>query len=214
MRLIGDSLIIDIEQADRPYSLRLASSIASGSRRPAQSSQDVMQRAGVWPDIRERALAHVTQGVEGVYDGHGCLSEKLDALTGWPNLPSAGRTIYARRQAPADLTPKRAANESRPAHCRALERRMLRAVATDDPMHHRGQNGLARRLLSRLRDRSAPLNPRYLLLDSLARQTSSAGRRLTAVVRRVVAPMTKSGHSVPVILSWSHPPGAVSFLLQ
>jgi hypothetical protein len=40
-----------------------------------------MQRAGVRPDISERALAHVIPGVEGIYDRYGYLSEKKDALT-------------------------------------------------------------------------------------------------------------------------------------
>jgi hypothetical protein len=40
-----------------------------------------MQRAGVRPDISERVLAHAIRGVEGVYDRHGYLTEKRDALT-------------------------------------------------------------------------------------------------------------------------------------
>jgi hypothetical protein len=40
-----------------------------------------MQPAGVRPDISERVLAHAIRGVEGVYDRHGYLPEKFDALT-------------------------------------------------------------------------------------------------------------------------------------
>ena len=39
-----------------------------------------MARAGVRSDIAERTLGHVIAGVEGVYDRHGYLEEKGEAL--------------------------------------------------------------------------------------------------------------------------------------
>jgi hypothetical protein len=46
-----------------------------------RTAKTLMQRAGVRPDISERVLAHAIRGVEGVYDRHGYLPEKFDALT-------------------------------------------------------------------------------------------------------------------------------------
>ncbi|MFM9858190.1 tyrosine-type recombinase/integrase [Pseudoxanthobacter sp. M-2] len=45
-----------------------------------RSARSLMARAGVRPDIAERVLGHVLQGVEGVYDRHHYQSEKADAL--------------------------------------------------------------------------------------------------------------------------------------
>ena len=45
-----------------------------------RTAKTLMQRAGVRPDISERTLAHVIQGVEGVYDRYEYLKEKHDAL--------------------------------------------------------------------------------------------------------------------------------------
>jgi hypothetical protein len=51
------------------------------SRDVRRTAKTLMQRAGVRPDISERVLAHVIPGVARVYDRHGYLSEKQDALT-------------------------------------------------------------------------------------------------------------------------------------
>jgi integrase len=51
------------------------------SRDLRRTAKTLMQRAGVRPDISERVLAHVIPGVEGIYDRHAYLKEKLDALT-------------------------------------------------------------------------------------------------------------------------------------
>jgi integrase len=45
-----------------------------------RTAKTLMQRAGVRPDISERTLAHVIQGVEGVYDRYEYLKEKHEAL--------------------------------------------------------------------------------------------------------------------------------------
>lgn len=45
-----------------------------------RSARSLMARAGVRPDIAERVLGHVLQGVEGVYDRHHYQSEKAEAL--------------------------------------------------------------------------------------------------------------------------------------
>ena len=39
-----------------------------------------MARGGVRPDIAERVMGHVIQGVEGTYDRHSYRAEKADAL--------------------------------------------------------------------------------------------------------------------------------------
>ena len=39
-----------------------------------------MSRAGVRPDISERVMGHIIQGVEGIYDRHSYREEKADAL--------------------------------------------------------------------------------------------------------------------------------------
>jgi hypothetical protein len=46
-----------------------------------RTSKTLMVRAGVRPDISERALSHVIPGIEGVYDKCSYLPEKRDALT-------------------------------------------------------------------------------------------------------------------------------------
>jgi integrase len=51
------------------------------SRDVRRTAKTLMQRAGVRPDISERALAHVIPGVEGIYDRYGYLPEKKDAFT-------------------------------------------------------------------------------------------------------------------------------------
>lgn len=45
-----------------------------------RTSRSLMSRAGVRPDIAERVLGHVQQGVEGIYDRHSYAAEKADAL--------------------------------------------------------------------------------------------------------------------------------------
>jgi integrase len=45
-----------------------------------RTSKSLMARAGVRPDISERVLGHVIQGVEGIYDRHEYRDEKAHAL--------------------------------------------------------------------------------------------------------------------------------------
>ncbi len=45
-----------------------------------RTARSIMSRAGARPDIAERVLGHVIPGVAGVYDRHGYLPEKRDAL--------------------------------------------------------------------------------------------------------------------------------------
>ena len=45
-----------------------------------RSARSLMSRAGVQPDIAERVLGHVQQGVKGTYDRHQYATEKADAL--------------------------------------------------------------------------------------------------------------------------------------
>jgi integrase len=45
-----------------------------------RTARSLMSRAGIRPDIAERVLGHVQQGVEGVYDRHQYAAEKADAL--------------------------------------------------------------------------------------------------------------------------------------
>jgi integrase len=45
-----------------------------------RTARSLMSRAGVRPDIAERVLGHVQQGVEGIYDRHDYRAEKADAL--------------------------------------------------------------------------------------------------------------------------------------
>jgi integrase len=45
-----------------------------------RTARSLMSRAGVRPDISERVLGHVIQGVEGVYDRHSYAEEKAHAL--------------------------------------------------------------------------------------------------------------------------------------
>ncbi len=45
-----------------------------------RTARSLMARAGVRPDIGERVLGHVIEGVEGVYDRHSYREEKADAL--------------------------------------------------------------------------------------------------------------------------------------
>jgi integrase len=45
-----------------------------------RTARSLMSRAGVRPDISERVLGHVLQGVESVYDRHPYKTEKADAL--------------------------------------------------------------------------------------------------------------------------------------
>lgn len=45
-----------------------------------RTARSLMSRAGVRPDIAERVLGHVQQGVEGIYDRHRYTEEKRDAL--------------------------------------------------------------------------------------------------------------------------------------
>ncbi|HEX3651189.1 MAG TPA: integrase family protein [Rhizomicrobium sp.] len=45
-----------------------------------RTAKTLMTRAGVRPDISERVLGHVIEGVEGVYDRHDYLAEKKEAL--------------------------------------------------------------------------------------------------------------------------------------
>jgi len=50
------------------------------SRDVRRTAKTLMARAGVRPDISERVLAHVIDGVEGIYDRYEYLAEKRDAL--------------------------------------------------------------------------------------------------------------------------------------
>lgn len=45
-----------------------------------RTARSLLSRAGVRPDIAERVLGHVIEGVEGVYDRHGYRDEKAEAL--------------------------------------------------------------------------------------------------------------------------------------
>jgi integrase len=45
-----------------------------------RTARSLMSRAGVRPDIAERALGHAIKGVEGTYDRHSYRDEKADAL--------------------------------------------------------------------------------------------------------------------------------------
>jgi integrase len=45
-----------------------------------RTARTLMSRAGVSPDVAERVLGHAIPGVRGVYDRHGYLDEKRDAL--------------------------------------------------------------------------------------------------------------------------------------
>jgi integrase len=45
-----------------------------------RSARSLMSRAGVRPDIAERVMGHVIEGVEGVYDRHHYCDEKGEAL--------------------------------------------------------------------------------------------------------------------------------------
>jgi integrase len=45
-----------------------------------RTARSLMARAGVRPDIAERTLGHVIQGVEGTYDRHSYTDEKGKAL--------------------------------------------------------------------------------------------------------------------------------------
>jgi integrase len=45
-----------------------------------RSARSLMSRAGIRPDISERVLGHIQQGVQGVYDRHSYRDEKADAL--------------------------------------------------------------------------------------------------------------------------------------
>lgn len=51
-----------------------------------RTARSLMARAGVRSDIAERALGHVIQGVEGIYDRHGYLEEKAQALAAVASL--------------------------------------------------------------------------------------------------------------------------------
>ena len=48
-----------------------------------------MSRAGVRPDIAERALGHAIKGVEGIYDRHQYRDEKAEALRRLADLVGA-----------------------------------------------------------------------------------------------------------------------------
>ena len=45
-----------------------------------RTSRSMMSRAGVRPDVAERVMGHVIQGIEGIYDRHSYRAEKADAL--------------------------------------------------------------------------------------------------------------------------------------
>ena len=45
-----------------------------------RTARSLMSRAGVRPDISERVMGHIIQGVEGIYDRHSYREEKADAL--------------------------------------------------------------------------------------------------------------------------------------
>ena len=45
-----------------------------------RTARSLMSRAGVRPDVAERVMGHVQQGVEGIYDRHSYRDEKAEAL--------------------------------------------------------------------------------------------------------------------------------------
>ena len=54
-----------------------------------RTARSLMSRAGVRPDIAERALGHVIKGVEGIYDRHSYQEEKAHALRALAGLISS-----------------------------------------------------------------------------------------------------------------------------
>jgi integrase len=69
-----------------------------------RTARSLMSRAGVRPDIAERVLGHVQQGVEGVYDHFEYTAEKADALKRLAALigtvvnPPAGKVVPLRKR--------------------------------------------------------------------------------------------------------------------
>ena len=51
-----------------------------GASRCKSTSRSLLSRAAVRPDIAEKVLGHIAQGVESVYDRHRYRDEKADAL--------------------------------------------------------------------------------------------------------------------------------------
>ena len=45
-----------------------------------RTARSLMARAGVRPDVAERVMGHVQQGVESIYDRHNYNDEKANAL--------------------------------------------------------------------------------------------------------------------------------------
>ena len=54
-----------------------------------RTARSLMSRAGVRPDIAERVLGHVQQGVQGIYDRHQYRDEKAHALAALAGLIGA-----------------------------------------------------------------------------------------------------------------------------
>jgi integrase len=70
-----------------------------------RTAKSLMARAGVRPDVSERVLGHVIQGVEGVYDRHSYADEKAEALEKLAGLvalilnPPKGNVVQIERRA-------------------------------------------------------------------------------------------------------------------
>jgi integrase len=71
-----------------------------------RTARTLMARAGVRPDISERVLGHVIQGVAAVYDRHDYEAEKRDALE-----KLAGLVERIVNPPPANVVPMRRASE-------------------------------------------------------------------------------------------------------
>jgi integrase len=68
-----------------------------------RTAKTLMARAGIRPDISERMLGHVIEGVEGIYDRHTHSAEKADALKRLAGLiesivnPTVGNVVALRK---------------------------------------------------------------------------------------------------------------------
>jgi integrase len=67
-----------------------------------RTARSLMSRAGVRPEVAERVLGHSVGGVEGIYDRHGYLEEKAEALR---LLAELVESIVATPPAPTTTSP-------------------------------------------------------------------------------------------------------------